>query len=215
MGPIQQIAGRLSIRIQQLDVICETKTKDNVFVQVQVAVQFRVVTDRAYDAFYRLTDPRGQIQSYVYDVIRSQVPKMELDQAFAAKRDIAAATLTQLENVMRDYGYEIVNALVTDAEARYLSGLGVARQRKAMMNGLQTSVSAFSKDVKDASTKDIMDVLLLTQYMDTLSVVGCNNLILEHDPATVANLQAQVGKTFMKKRTTGSKYNSGKLGFSG
>lgn len=255
--PIQQIAGRLSIRIQQLDVICETKTKDNVFVQVQVAVQFRVITDRAYDAFYRLTDPRGQIQSYVYDVIRSQVPKMELDQAFAAKRDIAAATLTQLENVMRDYGYEIVNALVTDlspdarvkasmneinaskrlkeaaahkaeadkvqqvkaaeadAEARYLSGLGVARQRKAMMNGLQTSVSAFSKDVTDASTKDIMDVLLLTQYMDTLSVVGCNNLILEHDPATVANLQAQVGKSFMKKRTTGIKSSQGKLGFLG
>merc|ERR1711865_1170300 len=242
MGPIQQIAGRLSIRIQQLDVICETKTKDNVFVQVQVALQFRVITDRAYDAFYRLSDPRGQIQSYVYDVIRSQVPKMELDQAFAAKRDIAAATLTQLENVMRDYGYEIVNALVTDlspdarvkasmneinaskrlkeaaahkaeadkvrqvkaaeadAEARYLSGLGVARQRKAIVQGLQESVGAFANDVEGVTSKDVMDILLLSQYFDTLSSVGANALILEHDPATVATLRQSVSGSFLNAK---------------
>lgn len=239
--PYSQVAGRLSLRIQQLDVSCETKTKDNVFVNVSVAVQFRVITEGAYDAFYRLTDPSGQIQSYVFDVVRSTVPKLELDEAFASKAEIADAVLSQLQTIMKDYGYEIMNALVTDvspdarvkasmneinaskrlkeaashkaeadkvqqvkaaeaeAEARYLSGLGVARQRKAIVNGLQSSVSEFSDEVPGATPKDVMDILLLTQYFDTLSVVGANSLILEHDPSTVANLQKQVGNSFLKK----------------
>jgi len=237
--PVQSVVGRLSLRIQQLDVICETKTKDNVFVNVGVAVQFRVLVESAYDAYYRLTDPRGQIQSYVFDVIRSTVPKMELDEAFASKADIAAAVLEQLTDVMRDYGYEIKNTLITDlapdskvkasmneinasrrlkeaashkaeadkvrqvkgaeaeAEARYLSGVGVARQRKAIVQGLQQSVGAFANEVDGATPKDVMDILLLTQYFDTLSTVGANSLILEHDPATVAQLRSSVGAGFM------------------
>jgi regulator of protease activity HflC (stomatin/prohibitin superfamily) len=95
------------LRIQQLDVVCETKTKDNVFVQVAVAVQYRVLLESAYDAYYRLTDPRQQIQSYVFDVVRSTVPKLELDEAFASKDEIAQAVLDQLTAVMKDYGYEI------------------------------------------------------------------------------------------------------------
>jgi len=239
--PYSQVSGRLSLRIQQLDVSCETKTKDNVFVNVSVAVQFKVITEGAYDAFYRLTDPRGQIQSYVFDVVRSTVPKLELDEAFASKAEIADAVLSQLQNIMKDYGYEILNALVTDvnpdarvrasmneinaskrlkeaashkaeadkvqqvkaaeaeAESRYLSGLGVARQRKAIVNGLQSSVAEFSDEVPGATPKDVMDILLLTQYFDTLSVVGADSLILEHDPSTVANLQKQVGNSFLKK----------------
>jgi regulator of protease activity HflC (stomatin/prohibitin superfamily) len=238
--PLVQIVGRLSLRIQQLDVFCETKTKDNVFVQVAVAVQYRVISEGAYDAFYRLTDPKGQIQSYVFDVVRSTVPKMELDEAFASKEEIAVAVLNQLKDVMRDYGYEIRNTLVTDmspdakvkasmneinasrrlkeaashkaeadktrqvkaaeaeAEARYLSGLGVARQRKAIVQGLQASVAEFADEVEGAKPKDVMDILLLSQYFDTLSVVGANSLFLEHDPATVASLQASVGQSFLK-----------------
>ena len=111
--PFQQVAGRLSLRIKQLDVVCETKTKDNVFVQVAVAVQYNVLAESAYDAYYRLTDPRGQIQSYVFDVVRSTVPKMELDEAFASKDEIATAVLRQLQDVMRGYGYAIRNTLVT------------------------------------------------------------------------------------------------------
>eukprot|EP00540_Astrosyne_radiata_P004675 CAMPEP_0116837242 /NCGR_PEP_ID=MMETSP0418-20121206/8543_1 /TAXON_ID=1158023 /ORGANISM="Astrosyne radiata, Strain 13vi08-1A" /LENGTH=282 /DNA_ID=CAMNT_0004467101 /DNA_START=65 /DNA_END=913 /DNA_ORIENTATION=- len=247
MWPISSIVGTLSLRIQQLDVVCETKTKDNVFVQVAVAVQFRVLVESAYDAYYRLSDPRGQIQSYVFDVIRSTVPKMELDEAFASKQEIADATLTQLKDVMKDYGYEILTTLVTDlapdskvkasmneinasrrlkeaashkaeadkvrqvkaaeaeAEARYLSGLGVARQRKAIVQGLQASVSEFSDEVEGATPKDVMDILLLSQYFDTLSSVGANSLILEHDPATVANLQRQVGVAFLEKGSGGHK----------
>jgi len=237
--PLQSVAGRLSLRVQQLDVMCETKTKDNVFVQVGVAVQYKVVTESAYDAWYRLTSPTSQIEAYVYDVIRSTIPRLEIDEAFESKDDIAKAVYDQLQNVMKDYGYSIVNTLVTDlapdsrvkasmneinaakrlkeaashqaeadkvrlvknaeaeAEARYLSGLGVARQRKAIVQGLQASVSDFSEEVAGATPKDVMDILLLSQYFDTLSTVGANSLILEHDPATVAHLQAQVGASFM------------------
>ena len=112
--PCSNVVGTLSLRIQQLDVYCETKTKDNVFVQVAVAVQYRVLTESAYEAFYRLSDPRGQIQSYVFDVIRSTIPKMELDESFASKAEIAADVQQSLTQVMRDYGYEIRNTLVTD-----------------------------------------------------------------------------------------------------
>ncbi len=114
LWPLQSVVGRLSLRVQQLDVVCETKTKDNVFVQVAVAVQYRVMTESAYDAWYRLTSPTSQIQAYVFDVIRSTVPRLELDQAFESKDDIAQAVLEQLQSVMKDYGYAIVNTLVTD-----------------------------------------------------------------------------------------------------
>jgi regulator of protease activity HflC (stomatin/prohibitin superfamily) len=102
--PLESIVGRMSLRIQQLDVVCETKTKDNVFVQVGVATQYRVITDAAYDAYYRLTDPRNQIQSYVFDVVRSTVPRMDLDEAFTSKDEVADEVLNQLRDVMRDYG---------------------------------------------------------------------------------------------------------------
>ena len=92
---------QLSLRIQQLDVICETKTKDNVFINVTVSVQYRVVQASAYEAFYRLTDPRGQIQSYVFDVVRSTIPKLELDESFASKDDISSAVLKHLQGVMK------------------------------------------------------------------------------------------------------------------
>lgn len=111
--PLTAVAGRLTLRIQQLDVICETKTKDNVFVQVAVAVQYRVLVGSAYDAYYRLSDPRGQIQSYVFDVVRSSVPRMELDDAFASKADIAAAVMAQLHDVMKDYGERVLHTCMT------------------------------------------------------------------------------------------------------
>lgn len=131
LWPIQGVVTRLSLRIQQLDILCETKTRDNVFVQVAVAVQFRVLVDRAYDAYYRLSDPRGQIQSYVFDVVRSTVPKMELDEAFASKAAVAKQVLTSLSEVMKDYGYEIKNCLVTD--------LSPDHKVKASMNEINAS----------------------------------------------------------------------------
>lgn len=239
--PIANVAGYLSLRVQQLDVLCETKSKDNVFVNIGVAVQYRVLAENAYDAWYRLTDPRGQIQAYVFDVIRSTVPRMELDKLFTSKGVIAHAVLEQLQTVMKEYGYEIMESLVTDirpdkkvmasmneinaskrlkeaashkaeaekirqikaaeaeAESRYLSGVGVARQRKAIVQGIQTSVTEFSDNIEGTTPKDVMDVLLLSQYFDTISAVGANSLLLEHEPAAVANFQSQIGAAFLNK----------------
>jgi hypothetical protein len=112
--PLASIAGRLSLRVQQLDVVCETKTKDNVFVHVQVSVQYKVLVEKAYDAFYRLSDPGVQIRSYAFDVVRSTVPRMTVDEAFVSKSTIADSIMKQLYRVMNDYGYVILAALVTN-----------------------------------------------------------------------------------------------------
>lgn len=113
---IDQIAGRLSIRIQQLDVIVETKTKDDVFVGMKVSVQYVVLREKIYDAFYQLENPHGQITSYVFDVVRAEVPKLKLDDVFEKKDDIAIAVKRELEEAMNTYGYGIVKALVTDID---------------------------------------------------------------------------------------------------
>jgi regulator of protease activity HflC (stomatin/prohibitin superfamily) len=112
----QQIAGYLSLRVQQLDVKCETKTKDNVFVNVVASVQYRALADKASDAFYKLSNTREQIQSYVFDVIRASVPKMILDDVFEQKNEIAKAVENELEKAMSAYGYEIVQTLIVDIE---------------------------------------------------------------------------------------------------
>ncbi len=113
---IDRIAGRLNLKIQQLDVIVETKTEDNVFVKLKVSVQFLVLKEATYDAFYRLQSPYDQITSYVFDVVRAEVPKMILDDVFVKKDDIAIAIKRELEEAMNTYGYGIVKALVTDID---------------------------------------------------------------------------------------------------
>ena len=151
--PLTDIAGRLSLRVQQLDVVCETKTKDNgaqfgvlqyeccqvlyahhcplVFVHVQVSVQYRVLVEKSYDAFYRLSDPGVQIRSYAFDVIRSTIPRMTVDQAFVSKSTIAETLLQRLFEIMREYGYEIIGALVTN--------LTPDEKVKASMNEIEAS----------------------------------------------------------------------------
>ena len=113
---IDRVAGRLSLRIQQLDVLVETKTKDDVFVKIKVSVQYLVLKDKVYDAFYKLEDPHQQITSYVFDVVRAEVPKLKLDDVFEKKDDIAIAIKRELEDAMNDYGYGIIKALVTDID---------------------------------------------------------------------------------------------------
>lgn len=113
---LDQIAGRISLKIQQLDVPVETKTKDDVFVKVQVSVQYRILKESIYEAFYELQNPTEQITSYVFDVVRAEVPKMKLDDVFVRKDDIALAILRELDDAMNDYGYGIVKALVTDID---------------------------------------------------------------------------------------------------
>lgn len=241
--PCQDVVARLSLRTQQLDVNCETKTRDNVFVNVVISVQFSIIPTEAFNAHYKLTDPYGQITSYVYDVIRSTIPKLTLDETFAAKEEITSKVVESLQTTMNDYGYSISKALITDlspdhkvktamneinaqkrlraaanekaeaekivqvkaaeadAESKYLSGIGVARQRQAIVNGLRDSIVDFSDGVEGTRPKDVMDLLLLTQYFDMIKEVGSRGaqktLFLPHGPGSVTELQANLRSGLM------------------
>lgn len=113
---VQRIAGRINLKIQQLDVLVETKTKDDVFVRLKISVQFQVIYTKVYDAFYKLQNPHDQITSYVFDVVRAEVPKMKLDDVFERKDDIAIAVKQELNEAMINYGYDIIKTLVTDID---------------------------------------------------------------------------------------------------
>uniref|UniRef100_A0A1D1ZIC5 Hypersensitive-induced response protein 1 n=1 Tax=Anthurium amnicola TaxID=1678845 RepID=A0A1D1ZIC5_9ARAE len=243
-----QVAGYLSLRVQQLDVRCETKTKDNVFVTVVASVQYRALAEKASDAFYKLSNTRGQIQSYVFDGIRASVPKLDLDEVFEQKNEIAKAVESELEKSMSAYGYQIVQTLIVDiepdervkkamneinaasrlrvaasekaeaekilqikkaegdAESKYLSGLGVARQRQAIVDGLRDSVLAFSLSVPGTTAKDVMDMVLLTQYFDTMKEIGASSksssVFIPHGPGAVKDIAAQIRDGLLQANTT-------------
>ncbi|KAH9739963.1 Hypersensitive-induced response protein 2 [Citrus sinensis] len=222
-----KVAGRLSLRVQQLDVKCETKTKDNVFVNVVASVQYRALADKAYDAFYKLSNTRGQIQAYVFDVIRASVPKLNLDAAFEQKNEIAKAVEEELEKTLIvDIEPDVhvkramneINAAARlrlaanekaeaekilqikraegEAEAKYLSGLGIARQRQAIVDGLRDSVLAFSENVPGTTSKDVMDMVLVTQYFDTMKEIGASSksssVFIPHGPGAVKDIATQI-----------------------
>lgn len=235
---IDRIAGRLSLRVQQLEVRVETKTKDNVFVFVIVSVQYFVVPEKVVDAFYRLQNPQGQITSFVFDTVRARVPSIELDKLFETKDTIATAVKTELDQVMDDFGYGIMKALVTDidpdakvkesmneinaaqrlrvaaveqaeadkirvvkaaegeAESKALQGQGIANQRKAIIEGLQESVENFSNAVNDAKASDVMNLVMMTQYFDTIKDIGLtgksNTILIPHSPAGMGDLSEQM-----------------------
>ena len=128
---IDQIAGRINLKVQQLDVLVETKTKDDVFVKLKISVQFQVMISRIYDAFYKLENSHEQITSYVFDVVRAEVPKMKLDDVFERKDDIAIAVKRELNEAMEEYGYDIIKTLVTDIDPDV--------QVKAAMNRINAS----------------------------------------------------------------------------
>ena len=113
---IDIVAGRLSLRIQQLDVVVETKTKDDVFVKLKVSVQFKVIKDKVYDAFYKLDNPADQITSFIFDVVRAEVPKLILDDVFIKKDDVAIAVKSEIQEAMTEYGFQIIKTLVTDID---------------------------------------------------------------------------------------------------
>jgi regulator of protease activity HflC (stomatin/prohibitin superfamily) len=113
---VDKVSGKLSLKIQQLDVMIETKTLDDVFVRLKVSVQYKVIKDKVYDAFYKLDYPHDQITSYVFDVVRAEVPKMKLDDVFVRKDDVAIAVKSELNEAMMEYGYDIIKTLVTDID---------------------------------------------------------------------------------------------------
>lgn len=240
----ERVSGGLSLRIQQLDVRCETKTKDNVFVDVVCSIQYQVVRESLYDAYYKLTDSRSQITSYVFDEVRATVPRMALDDVFTAKEDIARNVKEELQKSMSGFGFQIINVLVTDiepaakvkaamneinaaqrlrlaayeqseadkvrivkaaeadAESKYLAGQGIARQRQAIIAGLRESVQTFQSEVTDVNSRDVMELLLITQYFDTLKDIGLsgksNTVFMNHAPGTLADVSAQIRSGFMQ-----------------
>jgi len=211
---VEQLVGRMSYRVQQLDVRVETKTLDNVFITAVVSIQFQILQEKVYEAFYALTDPSRQITAHVFDVLRAELPNLELDAVFEAKEDLALSVKNALTETMGKYGYQILQVLITDldpdqrvknamneinsskrlkfavaeraegekilkvksaeaeAEAKYLSGVGVAKQRKAIVDGLRTSIVDFTDGIKGTTSKDTLDLLLLTQYFDAIKEVG-------------------------------------------
>jgi regulator of protease activity HflC (stomatin/prohibitin superfamily) len=249
-------AGTVSMRLQQMEVTCDTKTKDNVFVVVKVAVQYHVVSEdsKIHDAHYRLTNPTKQIESYVFDVVRSSVPKIDLDDVFTTKEEIAHSIQEQLCKSMESFGFAILASPITDinpddqvkramneinkqrrlrvaaedegeavkiraikeaeavasrteiqakadAEAKYLAGQGIARQRQAIMEGLRESVNAFKSEVAGVDAKAVMDLMIVTQYFDMMRDVGAqsksNAVFLNHSPGALEDLAQAVQKGFM------------------
>jgi regulator of protease activity HflC (stomatin/prohibitin superfamily) len=237
------VAGLVSLRVNQITLTMETKTKDNVFVTIPISVQNRVRPEKVYDAYYKLSDPVAQIKSYVEQVILGHVPSMTLDEVFASQSSIAAAVKQELDADMAAFGYEIVNVLVTDivpdekvksamndinaaqreqvaanargeaekilvvkkaeaeAESKALQGQGIANQRKAIIEGLQTSVEQFQKAVEGATSKEVMQLVLVTQYFDTLKSIGendkTNTLFLAHSPAAVKDVSEQIFQSML------------------
>ncbi|MBU2020027.1 MAG: SPFH domain-containing protein [Bacteroidetes bacterium] len=235
---VDRKAAVINLRVQQLDVTVETKTLDNVFVNLQVSVQYKVQRDNVKDAYYSMDNPKNQIASYVFDDVRSEVPRLELDDVFARKEDIAVAVQQNIQESMNQYGYHIIKALITDidpdhkvkdamnrinaakrdkeaayeegeskkikiikeaeaeAEAKRLSGEGVAKQRMEIVRGFKESVEDFKKSLDAVTHEEIMQFVLMTQYFDTIKDIGANSknssILMPHSPGGMKDFQNQI-----------------------
>ncbi|HGC9388553.1 TPA: SPFH domain-containing protein [Streptococcus agalactiae] len=234
---IDKIAARVQLRLLQSEIIVETKTKDNVFVTLNIATQYRVNENNVTDAYYKLIKPEAQIKSYIEDALRSSVPKLTLDELFEKKDEIALEVQHQVAEEMSTYGYIIVKTLITkvepdaevkqsmneinaaqrkrvaaqelanadkikivtaaeaEAEKDRLHGVGIAQQRKAIVDGLADSI----QELKDANVtlteEQIMSILLTNQYLDTLNTFAINGnqtIFLPNNPGGVEDIRTQV-----------------------
>lgn len=235
---LETVVHRLSMKVLQFDVQVETKTQDNVFVQIPVSIQYKVIPDAVEAAFYKLSDPVKQIESMVYNVVLGHVPKMKLDDTFLNQADIASDLRDNLDASMKEYGYSIVKVLISDivpdpkvkaamndinaaqrereatvsraetnkmllvkqaeaeAESKRLQGEGIANQRKAIISGLKDSVEDFAKTVPGSTPQDVMQLVLMTQYFDTLKDVAANDhsntILIPHTPNTLTDFFSQI-----------------------
>ncbi|QHO92500.1 SPFH domain-containing protein [Streptococcus agalactiae] len=234
---IDKIAARVQLRLLQSEIIVETKTKDNVFVTLNIATQYRVNENNVTDAYYKLIKPEAQIKSYIEDALRSSVPKLTLDELFEKKDEIALEVQHQVAEEMSTYGYIIVKTLITkvepdaevkqsmneinaaqrkrvaaqelanadkikivtaaeaEAEKDRLHGVGIAQQRKTIVDGLADSI----QELKDANVtlteEQIMSILLTNQYLDTLNTFAINGnqtIFLPNNPEGVEDIRTQV-----------------------
>src|ERR1700693_942806 len=235
---IENVVRRLSLEVQQFDVQVETKTQDNVFVQIPVSIQYKIIPEGVEAAYYKLSDPVKQIESMVYNVVLGHVPKMKLDDTFLNQADIASDLRDNLDASMKEYGYSIVKVLISDivpdqkvkaamndinaaqrereatvsraetnklllvkqaeaeAESKRLQGEGIANQRKAIIAGLKDSVEDFAKTVEGSTPQDVMQLVLMTQYFDTLKEIAANDhsntILIPHTPNTLTDLFGQI-----------------------
>ena len=235
---IDKLEGRVSLRVDQIELTMETKTRDNVFVTIPISVQTRVRPEKVFEAYYSLSDPAAQIKAYVEQVVLGHVPGMSLDDVFASQASIAAAVTKELDVDMDAFGYEIVNVLVTDivpdakvkaamndinaaqreqvaanargeaekilvvkkaeaeAESKALQGQGIANQRRAIIEGLSNSIESFQKSLGAVTAQDAMQLVLVTQYFDTLKSIGdngkTNTLFVSHTPGAVGSISEQI-----------------------
>jgi regulator of protease activity HflC (stomatin/prohibitin superfamily) len=228
----------VDLMVKQAQFSVETKTKDNVFVQIPVSVQYQVLDDKIADAFYKLSAPQKQIESFVFNSILGHVPKLTLDETFEQQSGISIAVKVELDATMSGFGFNILNALVTDiipddkvkaamndinaaqraqvaaqargeaekilkvkqaeaeAESKALQGNGIARERQAIIDGLSSSIEHFQQGVPGATAEEVMALVLLTQYFDTLRDIGTrggtNTLFLPNTPGAAADFQTQI-----------------------
>eukprot|EP01002_Notosolenus_urceolatus_P004500 NODE_2189_length_1178_cov_17.618246_g1814_i0.p1 GENE.NODE_2189_length_1178_cov_17.618246_g1814_i0~~NODE_2189_length_1178_cov_17.618246_g1814_i0.p1 ORF type:complete len:314 (+),score=79.36 NODE_2189_length_1178_cov_17.618246_g1814_i0:58-999(+) len=240
---ISNVAGELSLRVQQLDVQVETRTRDSVFIHITVSVQYKVIPECCYNAFYRLSNPTDQLQKLVYNHIRAQIPNYILDDVFTAKDEIAKSLKEDLDRDMADYGYQIQQTLIIDiepnklvkesmneinanqrkrvaavdkaeaekiavvkaaeaeAESKRLSGVGLAEQRKAVIAGLRDSIKDFTDTNSQVSDMQVMELLLMNQYFDTLKDLAngsrSSTVFVPHSPGVVGSMGDQVRDAFI------------------
>src|SRR5277367_872532 len=228
----------VDLQVKQAQFQVETKTKDNVFVQIPVSVQYQVLDDKIYDAFYKLSAPQKQIESFVFNSILGHVPKLSLDETFEQQSGISIAVKTELDATMSSFGYNILNALVTDiipdvkvkaamndinaaqraqvaaqargeadkilkvkqaeaeAQSKALQGKGIAAERQAIIEGLRSSIEHFRESVPGATAEDVMALVLLTQYFDTLRDIGTkgtsSTIFLPNNPGAANDFLTQI-----------------------
>jgi len=232
---IERIVDFVNLKIQQLDVKIETKTGDNVFMTLTISVQYRVLAKSANDAYYKLDNSKDQIRSYVFDVVRAVVPQLDIDDVFKNKDDIAIAVKTELTDTMKEFGYLIVKALVTDiepdkkvkdsmneinaakrfrmaseqkaeadrivilknaeaeAKRKELIGQGLAEKRKAIARGIKDAVESIKLALPDISSKENINFLLMSQYIETLKEIGSqsNTMMVPFTPNLLSVLEQQ------------------------
>ena len=222
---IDKIAARVQLRLLQSEIVVETKTQDNVFVTMNVATQYRVNELNVTDAYYKLMRPEAQIKSYIEDALRSSVPKLTLDELFEKKDEIALEVQKQVAEEMSTYGYIIVKTLITkvepdaevkqsmneinaaqrkrvaaqelaEAEKDRLHGVGIAEQRKAIVDGLADSIKELKGANVELTEEQIMSILLTNQYLDTLNNFadkeGNNTIFLPANPNGVEDIRTHI-----------------------
>jgi regulator of protease activity HflC (stomatin/prohibitin superfamily) len=228
----------VDLQVKQAQFSVETKTRDNVFVQIPVSVQYQILDDKIFDAFYKLSSPQKQIESFVFNSILGHVPKLSLDETFEQQSGISVAVKVELDSIMSGFGFNILTALVTDivpdvkvkaamndinaaqraqvaaqargeadkilkvkqaeaeAESKALQGKGIAAERQAIIDGLRSSIEHFRESVPGSTAEDVMALVLLTQYFDTLRDIGTkgasSTIFLPNNPGAANDFMTQI-----------------------